>query len=272
MNSARARASAAPMRTLALVLMVPWLAGAQPLSTDQFEQLNREVDAANAAARDAALAKVGLARLSLNGAFQSVKGAAAPDWTWKESERLLVSPLQGSCQPVLAFAQRGDDFWALEEHMELPYTKRQVETRCAAAPPAPPQPPASRQRCQGVVRFKVPGGLHFKGVRVVTAPFTQLVATCGPSSVELVGGAAAVSMVDAGVARAEPAPAGATKRARFCDRRQLACRQPEPACAAGMTALDGACFSSCVPITECSCDEGHQCPAGASCRGGRCEK
>jgi len=60
-----------------------------------------------------------------------------------------------------------------------------------------------------------------------------------------------------------------------CDRSTITCRAAEPMCPEGQVAeVMGACWTfRCVPLTECGCTDGAECPMGATCDSGamRCQ-
>jgi len=60
-----------------------------------------------------------------------------------------------------------------------------------------------------------------------------------------------------------------------CDRTKIRCRAVEPTCPAGQVPeVMGSCWSfRCVPLTECGCTDGAQCPFEATCDAGsmRCQ-
>ena len=58
------------------------------------------------------------------------------------------------------------------------------------------------------------------------------------------------------------APAGGFN----CDRREIRCRIPDPVCPAGQVgSIEGTCWGPCVPLTDCRCSEGPECPGEATC-------
>lgn len=231
------------LRSMLLSLVVVTAARAQVLSPEALAELTAQTDAKNQAARDAALAREGLKRLELKGEVVHVPESSQSEWKYVATERTLISPVNFSCKPKLAFVTNGSELWALEEQMELPFTKQEVQTRCGPPKPAPQNAPV--MQCRVVVRFKVPSEFVWRGVRVVKAPYIHLATSCADES-------------------APTAP-------RFCDRAHLACKQPEVACEAGMTSIDNDCFGACVPVTACACDARHACPKGAKCLAGRCQ-
>lgn len=249
------------LRSTLLSLLVVTAARAQVLSPEALAELTAQTDAKNQAARDAALAREGLARLTLSGEVVHVPVAAASEWKYLGAERTLISPVNASCKPALAFVTKGNELWALEEQMELPYTKQEVQTRCGPPKPAPPNRPV--MQCRVVGRFKVPSELVWRGVRVVKAPYIHLVTSCAAES---------ATPQTVPPPSAPSAPAAAPPAPRFCDRAHLACKQPEVACEAGMTSIDNDCFGACVPVTACACDARHACPKGARCVAGRCQR
>lgn len=213
---------------------------ASPASPEEVARARAELDAENAAAFAAALAAEGLERVTLEREVVNVPSGAS-EWKVDDGGRVLVSPLFLSCRPEPLLARSGDKLFAVEERVQLPWKRRELSMSCEG-PAKPAPPPHSPARCKVVVRFRLPKGMSFGGVREVTAPQTQLVTSC-----------AAVEAAK-----------------RFCDRRLLDCKQPEPPCGAQETPVDGSCFGQCVSITACACDATHACPAGAQCRDGRC--
>lgn len=46
-----------------------------------------------------------------------------------------------------------------------------------------------------------------------------------------------------------------------CDHRDIRCRIPEPLCPEGeIASVEGSCYGPCVPIEECVCETGEECP------------
>ncbi|MCB9597553.1 MAG: hypothetical protein H6719_32845 [Sandaracinaceae bacterium] len=52
-----------------------------------------------------------------------------------------------------------------------------------------------------------------------------------------------------------------------CDRSRVTCRAVEPTCGPGLVAeVEGSCWTfRCVPLTDCGCTDGAQCPGDATC-------